>query len=254
MKTVAFESLRTDLHPGDRLPARPGEPRGRDARRPHRESRSALDLLEPARDAPLRNAGSRSRGRAAAGERTLSQEDMSLTADAERRGDDIEIRALRARAGESEATGQRPRAPRRAAALRGRPQARALRSRALRRLSAGQHQRNAEGERRPRRPRHGALADRRQPAPRRSVRQRRFCGPCEGQNRESRRVGDARREPRHREGLVRRAARRARVDGAHPRARVACPISRARSARAAPRAAAGRSRSRRFAPKLPGCA
>jgi translocation and assembly module TamB len=36
---------------------------------------------------------------------TLAQEDMSLTADAERKGDDVEVRALRARAGDSEATG-----------------------------------------------------------------------------------------------------------------------------------------------------
>ncbi len=36
---------------------------------------------------------------------TLAQQDMSLAADAERSGDDIEVRALRARAGESEATG-----------------------------------------------------------------------------------------------------------------------------------------------------
>jgi translocation and assembly module TamB len=36
---------------------------------------------------------------------SLTQEDMSLTADAERSGDEVVVRALRARAGESEATG-----------------------------------------------------------------------------------------------------------------------------------------------------
>ena len=36
---------------------------------------------------------------------TLRQEDMSLTADAERKGDEVEVRALHARAGESEASG-----------------------------------------------------------------------------------------------------------------------------------------------------
>jgi translocation and assembly module TamB len=36
---------------------------------------------------------------------SVAQEDMSLAADAERKGDDVEVRALRARAGDSEATG-----------------------------------------------------------------------------------------------------------------------------------------------------
>ncbi|MGH8518608.1 MAG: hypothetical protein ACREUE_14240, partial [Panacagrimonas sp.] len=37
---------------------------------------------------------------------TLAQDDMQLTADAQREGDDIEVRSLHARAGESEATGR----------------------------------------------------------------------------------------------------------------------------------------------------
>lgn len=106
MKTVVFESLRTDLHPGGSLAGKGSaslEGAKLDIRVTNLDLRAIYSSLHVTRlsgrlDLDLAAERQRVKG-------TLAQEDMSLTADAERRGDDIEIRALRARAGESEATG-----------------------------------------------------------------------------------------------------------------------------------------------------
>src|SRR5512134_3649179 len=106
MKTVAFESLRTDLHPAGTLAGKGKaslDGATLDIRIANLDLRSMYSTLRATRlsgklDLDLAAERQRVKG-------TLAQEDMSLTADAERRGDDIEIRALRARAGESEATG-----------------------------------------------------------------------------------------------------------------------------------------------------
>jgi translocation and assembly module TamB len=106
MKNVVFESLRTDLHSGGSLAGK-GTASLEGAKLAIRianlDLRSIYSSLRATRlsghlDLDLAAERQRVKG-------TLAQEDMSLTADAERRGDDIEIRALRARAGESEATG-----------------------------------------------------------------------------------------------------------------------------------------------------
>src|SRR5262245_18621891 len=59
-------------------------------------------LISTRLSGPLELELSRSRQRVRG---TLSQQDMSLSADAERRGDEVEVRSLHARAGESEAAG-----------------------------------------------------------------------------------------------------------------------------------------------------
>jgi translocation and assembly module TamB len=106
MKTVAFESWRTDLHPAGTLAGKGKaslDGATLDIRIANLDLRSIYSSLRATHlsgrlDLDLAAERQRVKG-------TIAQEDMSLTADAERRGDDIEIRALRARAGESEATG-----------------------------------------------------------------------------------------------------------------------------------------------------
>ena len=107
MKTVVVRIVANpDLHPGGSLAGKGRaslEGATLDVRIANLDLRSIYSSLRATRlsgrlDLDLAAERQRVKG-------TLSQEDMSLTADAERRGDDVEIRALRARAGESEATG-----------------------------------------------------------------------------------------------------------------------------------------------------
>jgi translocation and assembly module TamB len=106
MKSISFDSLRAALHPGGSLAGNGTaslEGAKLDMRIANLDLRSIYSSLRATHlsgrlDLDLAAERQRVKG-------TLTQEDMSLTADAERRGDDVEIRALRARAGESEATG-----------------------------------------------------------------------------------------------------------------------------------------------------
>jgi translocation and assembly module TamB len=106
MKTVSLESVGAALHPAGSIAAKGTaslEGAKLDVRIANLDLRSIYSSLRATQlsgglDLELAAERQRLKG-------TISQEDMSLTADAERRGDDVEIRALRARAGESEATG-----------------------------------------------------------------------------------------------------------------------------------------------------
>jgi translocation and assembly module TamB len=106
MKTVVFEALRATPHGGGALAGKGTaslEGAKLDVRIANLDLRSIYSSLRTTRlsgNLDLEVAAERQRVKG-----MIAQEDMSLTADAERRGDDVEIRALRARAGESEATG-----------------------------------------------------------------------------------------------------------------------------------------------------
>jgi translocation and assembly module TamB len=106
MKTVSLESIGAALHPAGSIAGKGTaslEGAKLDIRIANLDLRSIYSSLRATHlsgGLDLELAAERQRVKG-----TISQEDMSLTADAERRGDDIEIRALRARAGESEATG-----------------------------------------------------------------------------------------------------------------------------------------------------
>lgn len=106
LKSIAFDSMRAALHPAGSVAAK-GTATLAGARLDIRlidlDLRSIYSSLRATHlsgklDLDLAAERQRVKG-------TLTQEDMSLAADAERRGDEVEIRALRARAGESEATG-----------------------------------------------------------------------------------------------------------------------------------------------------
>jgi translocation and assembly module TamB len=106
MKTVVFEALRATPHGGGSLAGKGTaslEGAKLDVRIANLDLRSIYSSLRATRLAGnlgLELAAERQRVKG-----TISQEDMSLMADAERRGDEVEIRSLRARAGDSEATG-----------------------------------------------------------------------------------------------------------------------------------------------------
>jgi translocation and assembly module TamB len=105
-KVVNFENLKAQLHPAGSLQGKGRaslEAAALDIRVADLDLRGLYSSLRQTRLAgPLQLELSRERQRVKG---TLAQEDMSLTADAERRGDDIEVRSLRARAGESAASG-----------------------------------------------------------------------------------------------------------------------------------------------------
>ncbi|HZM34761.1 MAG TPA: translocation/assembly module TamB domain-containing protein [Burkholderiales bacterium] len=106
MKTVVFEPLQATAHGGGVLTGKGAaslEGADLDLRIANLDLRSIHSSLRETRlagDLDLELAADRQRVKV-----SVSQEDMSLTADAERRGDDVEIRSLRARTGDSEATG-----------------------------------------------------------------------------------------------------------------------------------------------------
>jgi len=106
MKSVAFQSLRADLPPAGSIAGKGSvslEGAKLDIRVADLDLRSIYSSLRATRlsgTLDLDIAAERQRVKG-----TLAQDDMSLAADAERRGDEVEIRALRARAGESEAAG-----------------------------------------------------------------------------------------------------------------------------------------------------
>jgi translocation and assembly module TamB len=106
MKAVVFEALRATAHGGGSLAGKGTaslEGAKLDVRIANLDLRSIYSSLRATRLAGalhLELAADRQRVKG-----TVSQEDMSLTTDAERRGDEVEVRSLRARAGDSEATG-----------------------------------------------------------------------------------------------------------------------------------------------------
>ncbi len=106
LKRIVFQSMTAALHPTGSLAGKGSaslEGARLDIRVANLDLRSIYSSLRATRlsgnlDLELATERQRVKGR-------LAQEDMSLAADAERRGDEVEIRALHARAGESEATG-----------------------------------------------------------------------------------------------------------------------------------------------------
>lgn len=106
LKRIAFDSMRAALHPAGSIAGKGTaslEGAKLDIFMTDLDLRSIYSSLRATRlSGPLELELEPKRQRV---QGTIAQEDMSLAADAERRGDDIEIRALHARAGESEATG-----------------------------------------------------------------------------------------------------------------------------------------------------
>ncbi|HSA91311.1 MAG TPA: translocation/assembly module TamB domain-containing protein [Burkholderiales bacterium] len=106
LKSIAFDSMRATLHPAGSIAGKGSASLERatlELRIADLDLRSVYSSLRATRlsgNLDLELAAGRQRVKG-----TLAQEDMSLAADAERRGDDVEIRALHARAGESEASG-----------------------------------------------------------------------------------------------------------------------------------------------------
>ena len=106
MKSVAFQSIRARLHPGGSISGK-GSASLEGAKLDVgivsldlRAIYSSLRATQLSGRLDLELAAERQRVKG-----TISQEDMSLTADAERRGAEVDVRALRARAGDSEAVG-----------------------------------------------------------------------------------------------------------------------------------------------------
>jgi len=105
-RTVSFERMSATLHPAGAVQGKGSASLERQAfeiRVAGLDLRGIYSSLRETRLAgalELELAGARQRVKG-----TLAQEDLSLTADAERSGDEVRVHALRARAGESEATG-----------------------------------------------------------------------------------------------------------------------------------------------------
>ena len=105
-RTVSFERMSATLHPAGAVQGKGSASLERQAfeiRVAGLDLRGIYSSLRATRLAgalELELAGARQRVKG-----TLAQEDLSLTADAERSGDEVRVHALRARAGESEATG-----------------------------------------------------------------------------------------------------------------------------------------------------
>ena len=105
-KTVSFEGMSATLHPAGTIEGEGSASLERQAfeiRVAGVDLRGIYSSLRETRLSgalALELAGTRQRVKG-----TLAQEDLSLTADAERSGDEVRVHALRARAGESQATG-----------------------------------------------------------------------------------------------------------------------------------------------------
>jgi translocation and assembly module TamB len=106
LKTVELKAARAVLHPAGSVQGRGRatlEQASFDIRVAELDLRGLYSSLRQTQlSGPLELELSRDRQRVKG---TLAQQDMSLAADAERRGDDVEVHALRARAGDSEASG-----------------------------------------------------------------------------------------------------------------------------------------------------